>query len=88
MSQLAHTIGVTLKRLEDAFMLGNSDQARTVTKAGTLTMQALIERAGGIINGAKESLDQAEIDMMLEAGDAAPAPPAGGAPTDIDKLFS
>lgn len=86
-SQLAHTIDVTLKRIEDAFMVGNPDQARAVTKAGTTTMQALIERAGGIINGAKESLDQAEIDMMLEAGNVVAAPPSGGAQADIDKLF-
>jgi hypothetical protein len=84
-AQLARTIDITLKRLEEAFMLQSADQARAVAKAGTTTMHALIERAGGIINGAQESLAQADIDRMLAAGnDPAPAPPAQ---SDIDKLF-
>ncbi len=83
-AQLAATIKLTLERLDMAVAMQDTEQARAIAKAGTSAMHALIERAGGIINGAKESLDHADIDRMLEA---APAPTGGGAQADIDKLF-
>ena len=89
--QLASTIKLTLERLEMAIAMQDAEQTRAIAKAGTTAMHALIERAGGIINGAKESLDQNEIDRMLETPTAGSAPAANAtssnAQADIDKLF-
>lgn len=83
-AQLAQTIKITLVRLDSAISLNDAEQLRAVAKAGTTAMHALIERAGGIINGGNETMDQAEIDRILAGAEA---PPAGNAQDDIDKLF-
>lgn len=63
--QLNQLVLSSLARLEQDLADNNIDLARENASALSMTLQRLIDVAGGIIHGSEKTMDQAEIDTLL-----------------------
>lgn len=64
-NQLNQLVLSSLARLEQDLADGNVDLARENASALSMTLQRLIDVAGGIIHGSEKTMDQSEIDILL-----------------------
>ena len=90
--QLDRLVITSIERLEHDLATGNMDLVRENAKALSLTLQRLIDVAGGIIHGSQSVMDQSEIDILLgtpnqDAGAQATTNPAAMDQSDIDSMF-
>ncbi len=90
--QLDRLVLTSIERLEYDLATGNMDLARENSKALSLTLQRLIDMAGGIIHGSQSVMDQSEIDILLGTPDQdgatqATTNPAAMDQSDIDSMF-
>lgn len=65
-STIDKLIAVTIKRAEDTMELGDPDRLRLMVSDSTRTIQTLMDRAGASINGSLITMDQTEIDDLLD----------------------
>jgi len=89
-AQLNAVIHLTVKRATATIVIDALDEMRRSFSAGTIAMRKLSETLSGIINGSKQTIDQADIDAIMDASndDTGPASTApNGSQDDIDKLF-
>jgi hypothetical protein len=90
-AQLNAVIALTIKRAAMAIANHAAHDTRFAVDAGIATLRKLSETLGGIINGSRQTMDQAHIDAMMAGGGMAEipanAPIAAGSQADIDKLF-
>ena len=89
-AQLNAVIHLTVKRAAATIVIGALDEMCRSFSAGTIAMRKLSETLSGIINGSKQTIDQADIDAIIDASndDTGPASTApNGSQDDIDKLF-
>jgi hypothetical protein len=89
-AQLNAVIHLTVKRAAASIAIDALDEMRRSVSAGTIAMRKLSETLSGIINGSKQTIDQDDIDAIMDASndDVGPASTApNGSQDDIDKLF-
>lgn len=88
-AQLNAVIGLTVKRAAAA--LGHDDmvEMRRVIEASVIVMRRLSETLQGIIHGATKTVDQEEIDAMMNTTgtSTAASAPSSDAQAAIDSLF-
>ena len=56
---------MTIERAEEAMASGDPDRLRLMVSDSTRTIQTLMDRAGASINGSLITMDQTEIDDLL-----------------------
>lgn len=64
-STIDKLIAVTIQRAEEAMENGDQDRLRLMVSDSTRTIQTLMDRAGASINGSLVTMDQTEIDDLL-----------------------
>jgi hypothetical protein len=91
-AQLNAAIHLTVKRAAATIAINDPDELRRVVTLSMAALRRLSEALAGIINGSKQTVDQADIDAMMDgygdpaASSTAPSPAATNQ-SDIDKLF-
>jgi hypothetical protein len=66
--QMCTVIQLALKRLQASLALNDTEEVRRTAKAAASTLTALCGTANGIIAGARETMQQSEIDRLLSTG--------------------
>jgi hypothetical protein len=69
--QMRAVIQLALKRLQASLALNDTEEVRRTAKAAAATLTALCGTANGIIAGARETMQQSEIDRLLSSGPTA-----------------
>ena len=64
-STIDKLIAVTIERAEEVMGTGDADHLRLMVSDSTRTIQTLMDRAGASINGSLVTMDQDEIDDLL-----------------------
>ncbi|MDP6574671.1 MAG: hypothetical protein QGI63_04055 [Rhodospirillales bacterium] len=64
--QISRLIGIAVKRAETQLAANEIDAARTDILTACRLLQALMDHASAIINGSLSTMDQSEIDVLLE----------------------
>lgn len=71
------TVDAAIRDLDAAIAGGAADRIETVAQHAAARLHALIDIAGGIINGHQAVIDQSQIDALLGPGPASHREPAG-----------
>jgi hypothetical protein len=64
--QLNRLVEVVIDRLESQIEKDNQDHLRLVATESVRSIERLMDVAGGIIHGSSKTMDQAEIDALLQ----------------------
>jgi hypothetical protein len=66
---LNDAVAMAIRDLSAAFQDGTTDLAEAVAQKAAQRLHALIDIAGGIINGQQAVIDQHQIDALLDGAD-------------------
>jgi hypothetical protein len=67
-AEMNRLIALTVVRMEQALTDGNDDITRMIATRASRNLQDLIGQAGAVIHGETATLDQSEIDSLMEIG--------------------
>ena len=64
--QINRLMAITIQRLEEVIDEDNPEKLRFVTADSSKSIRRLIDFASGIIHGSQNTMDQSDIDLLLE----------------------
>jgi hypothetical protein len=67
-SEMNRLVALAVARMDQALLDGNDDITRMIAIRASRNLQDLIGQAGAIIHGETATLDQVEIDLLMEIG--------------------
>ena len=64
--EMNRLVAISIERLATALEIGDDVMIRTIAETASRNLQDLIGQAGAVIHGSDHTVDQAQIDALME----------------------